>query len=71
MNASSGAALTTGTCLNTRSGTDYRYLFEYEPRYLFEYELWGCTDYEVFSTALKSPTGSSRPNTLVAEGRIH
>ncbi len=29
-----------------------------EMGHLFEYELWGCTDYEVFSTALKSPTGS-------------
>lgn len=37
-----------------------------EMGYLFEYELWGCTEYEVFSTKLKSPSGIA----LTPEGYI-
>lgn len=24
---------------------------------MFEYELWGCTDYDIFTTELESPSG--------------
>jgi len=33
---------------------------------LFEYELWGCTEYEVFSTEVKSPSGIA----LTPDGRV-
>jgi len=32
----------------------------------FEYELWGCTEYEVFSTEVKSPSGIA----LTPDGRV-
>ena len=37
-----------------------------EMGYLFEYELWGATEYEVFSTEVKSPSGIA----LTPDGRL-
>jgi len=37
-----------------------------EMGHLFEYELWGCTEYEVFSTRLASPSGIA----LSPDGRL-